>query len=340
MKSIVLTGPTSMLGIALINKCIKEGTRVLAIANPGSSKIGAIPTDSDGLVKVVECSLQELHQLDSDGFPSRSFVSGSFVSDGSHSDGFSSDEFTLKEFLSEEPDCFYHLGWAATTHEGRMNVYPHIDNITYTIDAVELASRLGCRKFIGAGSQAEYGRVDCPLKGNTPTNPEVPYGVAKLAAGGMSRIRCGQLGLEHNWVRILSAYGPYDGRQTLISSLIESLRNGKHFATTEGEQIWDFINASDVAEALYLIGEKGINGKIYPIGSGVGKPLREFIECVYETAKRVGFGEASKSSLGFGEIPYGSLQVMHLVADISELTEDTGFVPKVSFEEGIEGLLR
>lgn len=40
--------------------------------------------------------------------------------------------------------------------------------------------------------------------------------------------------------------------------------------------------------------------------------------------------------LGFGEIAYAPKQVMHLCADISDLTNDTGFIPQYSFEEGIK----
>jgi len=39
--------------------------------------------------------------------------------------------------------------------------------------------------------------------------------------------------------------------------------------------------------------------------------------------------------LGFGDIPYGEKQVMHLCADISELKKDTGFAARVPFSEGI-----
>ena len=39
--------------------------------------------------------------------------------------------------------------------------------------------------------------------------------------------------------------------------------------------------------------------------------------------------------LGLGERPYAENQVMCLCADITALTADTGFVPKVPFSEGI-----
>ncbi len=297
-----------MIGLALIGKCIEEGTEVLAFVNPGSKRKDRIPDHP--LVTVKECALADMRAL------CEGAASSSLVTPG-----------TTPE-LPASYDTFYHLAWASTSHAGRNEVRPHIDNITYTIDAVELAAAYGCKRFIGAGSQAEYGRVAETLTPDTSANPETPYGSAKLCAGQMSRIRCEQRGIEHIWTRILSAYGPGDTDHTLISSLIRTLDAGEHFSTTAGEQIWDFIYADDAAEALYLIGERGITGETYLIASGNAKPLKEYIE----TAKSV---IAPNASIGYGEIPYSDRQVMHLAANISELTQDTGFTPKIDFATGI-----
>ena len=296
MKKVIITGATGMLGLALIRKCIEEETEVLALVNPGSPRISRIPKHP--LVTVQECALADMRAFRDKKVPVTTY------------------------------DVFYHLAWAATSHSGRTEVYPHIDNITYTIDAVELAAAYGCTRFIGAGSQAEYGRLDVPLAPDTPTNPETPYGSAKLCAGQMSRIRCEQIGMEHIWTRILSAYGPGDGDRTLISSLIHALDQGEHFATTAGEQLWDYIYADDAADALYLLGDLGRTGRIYPIASGIAKPLKEYIE----TARSI---ISPETVIGYGEIPYSPKQVMHLTADISTLTADTGFIPKTDFESGI-----
>ena len=43
----------------------------------------------------------------------------------------------------------------------------------------------------------------------------------------------------------------------------------------------------------------------------------------------------SDGMIEYGAIPYGDKAIMYLHGDISELKEDTGFIPKVSFEEGI-----
>lgn len=97
----------------------------------------------------------------------------------------------------------------------------------YTLDAVNLAKFLNCRVFIGAGSQSEFGHIDGILHPYAPCNPDNGYGIAKLQACQMSRLLCNNLGMRHEWCRIVSLFGPFDGEYTLISSLIASLKKVK-----------------------------------------------------------------------------------------------------------------
>lgn len=84
--------------------------------------------------------------------------------------------------------------WRGAHHwRGRNDMPAQIENIRYTIDAVRTAAAMGCRVFVGTGSQAEYGRVDGVLRADTPTNPENGYGMAKLCAGQMSRTEAAAL---------------------------------------------------------------------------------------------------------------------------------------------------
>lgn len=291
---VVITGPTGAIGIALIKKCIAENTEVFAICRKNSARLSRIPKDK--LVHIVECNLNELEKL-------------SIVELG-------------------PCDVFYHLGWDATIGDGRNNMPLQIANITYTINAVELAHKLSCKTFVGAGSQAEYGRFEGKLSAQTPVFPENGYGIAKLCAGQMSRVQCEKYGITHIWARILSIYGPYDSEKTMIASTVRSLLNGQIPELTAGEQKWDYLYSSDAAEALYLLGIKGQNGKVYCIGSGQTKELREYIDIMRDAID-------PKAPLGLGKIPYSEKQVMYLCADIEELQKDTGFVPKISFTEGI-----
>lgn len=295
MKKIVMTGPTGAIGVALIEQCINENIEVYALCRKDSRRISNIPQSP--LVHIIFCDLQEMSEFNDDQ------IKGA--------------------------DVFYHFGWAATIGAGRNDMPLQIRNIQYTIDAVHLAKRLGCSVFVGAGSQAEYGRVEGKLNAEVPTFPENGYGMAKLCAGQMSRVECEKLGLKHIWTRILSIYGPYDGDATMITSTIKKLLNGQIPELTKGEQMWDYMYSKDVAKAFVALGDRGVHGKIYCLGSGQVRPLKEYIEILRDKID-------VRAKLGFGEIPYAPKQVMYLCADISDLQNDTGFTPQISFEKGIQ----
>lgn len=297
-KRVVITGPTGAVGMALIQACAEKEAEVLAICHKGSERTADIPQSP--LVTVLPADLSELGSLEPQG------------------------ERTY--------DVFYHLAWMGTTGDARNDLKLQCKNMEYTIDAAELAARLGCHTFIGAGSQAEYGRVEGALTPETPVFPENAYGVAKLGAGQMSRLQCEKLGLKHIWARILSVYGPFDGENTMISSAVRKLLEGQRASFTPGEQLWDYLYSKDAAEALWRLGDTGVSGKTYVLGSGEKKPLKEYIMELYQAVKEV---EENAGTLGIGDYEYAKNQVMCLWADISELTKDTGFCPGTSFAEGI-----
>lgn len=294
---IVLTGATGMIGMALIQEALNQGHEVCAIIRKNSARKKNL--DSIPGITVVEADLSEYNSLRLPGIY----------------------------------DWFFHFAWGKTSGEGRDDVYLQMENARFSVDAVLLAHRMGCTKFIGAGSQAEYGPVMVPLNPDTPTFPESGYGIAKLEAGLMSRLKCKQLGMSFNWVRILSVYGKNDNPNSLISYLIQQFSMGRSPNLTKCEQIWDYINAQDVARAFLLIAEKGIDGRIYPLGSGNGRPLRKYVEELRNII-------APEVEINFGAKAYYPHQPMYLVSDNKSLYFDTGFVPDVSFEDGIINTFR
>lgn len=294
MKKVVVTGATSMIGVATINEAIKNNVEVLAIVRPNSKNLTRLPKSS--LIKVLECDIDKLDTIDS---------------------------------VSNDYDVFYHFAWGNTDKQTRNDPVLQEKNIKFSLDAVNLAKKLGCKKFIGAGSQAEYGRVEGRLNASTPINPDIAYGMAKYAAGRLTNLRCKELGIEHIWVRILSVFGIYDGPNTMIRYAINELLAGREPEFTKCEQKWDYLFSEDAGRAFYLIGEKGKANKIYCLGSGIAKPLFDYVKTIN---KLLGISE----NTGIGKKDYAPNQVMYLEADISELTADTGFKPVTTFEEGLK----
>lgn len=300
MKRAVITGATGAIGMALIDELTKHGIRVTVIGHRGSKRLSQI---SSGRAVVLECDLKDYASLSAADFPE---------------DGY---------------DAFFHLAWDGAFGAGRNDMYLQTENIRCSLEAVSLAHRLGCSVFVGAGSQAEYGRVEGLLSEAVPARPENGYGMAKLCAGQMTRLLCGTYGIRHIWTRILSVYGPYDGAGSMVMSALQRLCAGETAEFTKGEQQWDYLYSQDAARALLALAQKGIHGKVYCLGSGKSRPLKEYIEAIRHEADPAG-------RITLGALPYPPGQVMHLCADITLLTEDTGFTPQTTFEEGIRQTCR
>ena len=121
---------------------------------------------------------------------------------------------------------FYHFAWGATGAKRNISVEYQCDNIRFTLNAINAASKLGCTTFIGAGSQAEYGKAEGDKIGpNTSVNPTTLYGISKYAAGKLAMIHCERLGIKCIWARIFSVYKKYDKPSFMISSTLEKIFN-------------------------------------------------------------------------------------------------------------------
>ncbi|MCM1231025.1 MAG: NAD(P)-dependent oxidoreductase [Ruminococcus flavefaciens] len=309
MNKIVISGATGAIGIALIQCALERQMRILAICHRDSIRIKDLPKSAN--LCILELSAEE------------------------YSDFVSSGKDELKELGSY--DCFFHLAWQGTTGADRNNTTLQLRNVRYTLDAVELAAAFGCKCFVGAGSQAEYGRAEGRLSSVTPTFPENGYGIAKLCAGQMSRIRCEQLHIKHIWTRILSVYGPGDGERTLIMSAINGFLNHEYTEFSAGMQKWDYIYSMDAARALMGLAEWGKDGYTYCIGSGKIRLLKEYIHQIYAVINEK---DVSDEQIGIGKRSYMDKQVMYLQADTGEwpeeLQEEFDREPMKSFCEGIQ----
>ncbi len=298
MKRIAVTGATSMIGTALIEECLKNKVAVYAVVRKSSPKLGRLPENRH--LHLVEGELDHLE--------------------------------LLPERIQKECDTFYHIAWGYTGENRNRSTELQSRNIRYTLEAVKAAHALGCRRFIGAGSQAEYGPTDLDrISPDSPVHPTTPYGASKLAAGQLAMMLCRELGMECIWPRIFSVYGIHEKETAMVASALRKMLAGEKTEFTPAMQRWDYLYSRDAGRAYYLIGEKGRDGAVYCVGSGHAKPLKEYIRVM---AKLTGARET-----GIGAKPYPPDAVMNLCADTDSLCRDTGFVPEYTFEEGIKETL-
>jgi len=299
MNAVIVTGATSMLGIATIQECIKNNVKVVALSRLNSRRKNYLP-QSD-LLTFIDCDLGNLNTV---------------------------------KLPEENYDVFYHFGWCFTDGKDRDNPILQSRNIEYTLDAVRLSHKYKCKKFLGAGSQAEYGYHNEIIKESTCVMPEVCYGYAKYAAGKLSEKFCNDLNIICIWTRIFSVYGKYDGENTMIQYALQQYKKNRIAQFSAGTQMWDFLFEEDAGKYFYLLGEKVNKSILVNVASGDIKPLRKYIEDIAyvleEKDKPFQFKLESK-----GNKPLNGIQ-----PDISRLRMITGYVPQVRFTEGIRKIWR
>ena len=288
---IVLTGATGFLGSALCHELKKNGHNVTAVIRPESSEKAEF-LEADNRV---ELSLDDLEQL-----------SGNY-------------------------HVFFHLAWNGSGGEERNDYHTQLKNLIYMEKALKAAKNCGCPKFIGAGSQAEYGAV-CQKTSEYETVPEpfMMYGAAKLSCLHMGRVLAGQLGLSFVWPRIYSVYGSRKNDPTLLGYVARTLRDGKVPELSSCENMWDFMYITDFTRAMRILAERSEAEGIYHIASGKTGKLKHFVEQVRDAV-------SPGAELGFGMKQSDPSRTFWLEPDILRM-EELGFRCMIPFGKGIRNL--
>lgn len=196
-------------------------------------------------------------------------------------------------------DVFIHLAWAGTTHEERNNPAVHEENVRLSLECVKLAKCMGCKLYVDAGSQAEYGIVPDVITEGTPCNPFSAYGKGKLKMYHESRTLTMDLGLKYIHLRILSVYGENDHDETLIKTALKKLKANEPIEMRSGGQKWNYVYVKDAARqiaelSIYAVNDDGFNQEVYNIASNDTRKLQDFIIKMKEIT-------GSDSELSFGE---------------------------------------
>ena len=235
----------------------------------------------------------------------------------------------LKEKITERNiDVFYHFAWDGTSGPKRGEHGVQIDNVRYTCDAVEACADIQCKRFVFAASIMEY-EVEKMMQTSAAPRMNTLYCTAKLSADYMARTIASNLQIEYVRGLISNIYGPGEVSARLINTSIRKMLCEEHCAFSDGKQMYDFIYITDAAKAFLAIGKAGIANQTYYIGSQSPRPLKEFL---IEMKNQI----APNQRLGLGEIKLDGVSLSYKEFDKFALERDTGFIPEISFAEGIK----
>ena len=237
------------------------------------------------------------------------------------------------EFPIGEIDVMYHLAWSGVEPEHRDRFDQQMKNVGITMECMKLAAAIKIRRIVFPGSTCEYLYYGKPLDRDAPPSPADAYGAAKTALRYLCSVYAKEHGIDFIYTIITGIYSSDRIDNNVISYTINSLLRKEKPVLTKLEQSWDYIHIDDAVEALYLAGEKGKKNAVYAIGHGDNWELRRYIEIIHHQID-------SSLPLGIGEIPYSGDVLPSSCIDLSDIQRDTGFAPRVDFEEGIAAVIQ
>lgn len=299
---IIVTGATGFIGKALCKELINAGHEIFAIIRPHSSRKESLKQEvntwgkNPHKIQLLEMEMEELEQLSK---------------------------------KIGQADLFYHLAWNGSAGTDREDFEMQYKNIEYTAKAIKTAKECGCKKIIGAGSQAEYGVVkEIAKEEETNPHPFMMYGAAKLAAYQMGQVLAKQLEIPFIWPRIYSVYGVGENPGTLVNYVIDTLKKGDIPELSPCENMWNYIYITDCVRVLRLLGEKDVSEGIYHIASDDTRILKEFVEEIRDIV-------APGSALHFGAKQSNPKRTFWLEPDTEKIKKIDRESEKVSFFQGI-----
>ena len=298
MMRILITGATSFIGVHLVNELLNNGCIVYAVVRPNSPNISRLSKHES--LNIIEKRLEEISNLQDD--------------------------------IKEKIDVLYHLAWDGTRVPQRDNAILQESNYRATVQMLLNAIKLGCSKFVGVGSQAEYGKTHGDIKEDYPAIPLTEYGKSKLKSYITLSNIAEQNNIEFVWARIFSVYGKYDYEKTLIMSAIQNLSNDDNANLTMCEQNWNYLYVNDAARMLLYLGLKKCEQGIYNLASLDNRKLKDYLLELKNIME-------SKSSLEFGVVAYNSEGIVSLTPCIDKFLRNFMNFKFTQFRDGVSELL-
>ncbi len=294
MNKAIVTGANGFVGSHVCKELCGSGTFVYAVIKDENENIDCIKDLNN--ISIIYCDLDCIENL--------------------------ADKITDKDI-----DVFYHFAWVGSAGALRCDENIQLKNALWTAQALRTADKIGCKKFVNAGSIMEKETYTAVYTQESKPGLPYIYGAGKLIAHAICKPIANSLSIDLCWAVITNAYGVGELSPRFVNSTIRKIIAGEQLQFTAATQNYDFIYIDDVARAFEAIGEYGKANKEYTIGSGNAKPLKEFI---LEMQQEL----APEAKPIFGDVPFTGVNMPLEAFDTADIEADCYFKPEISFAEG------
>jgi UDP-glucose 4-epimerase len=243
-------------------------------------------------------------------------------------------KFEQRDIRSYRPDDTLFKGARYVFHfAGIGDIVPSIEqpteymsvNVQGTVHMLECARHAGVQKFVYAASSSCYGLAEVPTREDHPIAPQYPYGLSKYQGEQACFHWHHVYRLPMNSIRIFNAYGTRSRTSGAYGAVFgvflkQKLAGKPYTVVGDGTQTRDFLYVTDVAKAFLAAAETPRTGRVYNLGAGKPQSVNRLVELLggekIHIPKRPGEPDCTW-------------------ADITRITSELAWQPKVSFEEGV-----
>ena len=372
---ILISGVSSFLGIYTAKELLSKGHQVYGIVRKESKNREKL--ESLRGLQLISVDMKAFSSYAEEGEIALAEGIRKQEDSFSREAAFSRDGFALASLVPNDLDAIIHFAWDGVGSKGRENPEIQEQNLLMSRGFYQWGLQTGVKYFLFAGSQAEYGRGT-----RENPEPVSAYGKAKLSfsryglSGGRAaedsafpkqcfrsfedkeeaelekaketEQKAEQKAEQENPMkfldlRIYSVYGVGDHETTLVHTLVQAVLAGRSMDLSPCSQMWNFMEARDLARAIAFLLEGGFGSGTYDLCSQDSRPLKDYVLEIESLGKA--FLEkkegktlsTSSSLLRFGERASNAEGPVDLKPSVRDMY-DRGFQEKISFQQGIEEL--
>lgn len=233
-----------------------------------------------------------------------------------------------------KPHYVVHLAGTKNRNDTSMGFRSSYDrNLSISLNIIESCMVVpGFKKLLFLGSCDEYGICQSPFNEIHQENPTNSYGLSKLATTKLLLSLYSSHQFQSIVLRPSVIYGPNQGADMFLPSLIQSLLADKEYPMTYGDQIRDFIYIDDVVDAIFksLLFSESTEGLVLNIAAGVSLSIKNI---AHITASLIHPNKLKL--LKIGDVPYRRNEVMNYCVNIERARNLLGWQPTTKLEQGL-----
>jgi dTDP-glucose 4,6-dehydratase len=236
----------------------------------------------------------------------------------------------LVDSLVREVDAVVHF--AAESHVDR-SILGAADfvmtNVVGTQTLLDAAREHGVDKFVHVSTDEVYGSIGTgSWTEEEPVQPSSPYSASKAASDLLARAYFRTHAVPVCVTRCSNNYGPYQFPEKVIPLFVTNLIDGREVPLYgEGANMRDWLHVDDHCRAVHLVLEGGRPGEVYNIGGGTELTNKELTGLLLEA-----------TGSGWDRVRHVTDRLGHdlrYCVDITKISTELGYAPKVPFAEGL-----